>query len=185
MLRRVASRSQAVNSLIFAGPGNDSQLSKLCFRLMPLQFFHSSSLEELHVRLLSSTKLISASIAAAIGGNDSYTWLPLVNALALAAVAPFAGHLSDLIGRRHLGILGAALVLVGMIVVGTAHQMNVAIGGMAMAGAGSGIAQVIGIAGVAEVVPVRMRARFLCTIYLIFSPMAPAPGYGFISSHVH
>lgn len=123
-----------------------------------------------------------SSIAASIGGSDSYTWLALVNALALAAVAPFAGHLSDLIGRRYLGIVGTAFVLIGMTVVGTAHDMSVAVGGMAMAGAGSGIAQVIGIAGVMEVVPVKMRARFLCTIYLLFSPMAPAPAYAVIYS---
>ena len=151
---------------------------------MLLQSFHSSSLGEVHVCFFVTIKLILASIAAHIGGADSYTWLPLVNALALAAVAPFTGHLSDLIGRRYLGIVGTALVLIGMTVVGTAQEMSVAVGGMAMAGAGSGIAQVIGIAGVMEVVPVRMRARFLCTIYLLFSPMAPAPAYGFISSHV-
>lgn len=113
-----------------------------------------------------------------IGGNDSRTWLGIVNCLAVAAVAPVAGAVSDLIGRRYIGLLGLLLIIAGMIVVGTAHSMPVGIGGMALAGVGSGLAQTVGVAGVCEMVPVRSRGKYLGIIYLFFIVMAPASAYG-------
>jgi MFS family permease len=113
-----------------------------------------------------------------IGGDKTYTWLAIVYSLAFAAVAPFTGALSDQIGRRYLGMVGPALIIVGMAVLAKARTMPVGIGGMAIAGAGGGISQVIGISGVCEIVPAKYRGRFIGTIYLLFSPMAPAPAYG-------
>ena len=52
----------------------------------------------------------------------------LANLLALAAVCPFVGSLSDLMGRRYVAIMGASLIILGMIVASTAHNMNVFIG---------------------------------------------------------
>lgn len=52
----------------------------------------------------------------------------LANLLALAAVCPFTGALSDLIGRRYVAILGAILIMTGMITASTAHTMNSFIG---------------------------------------------------------
>ena len=46
----------------------------------------------------------------------------------MAAVCPFVGSLSDLLGRRYVAILGAGLIIIGMIVSSTAHNMNVFIG---------------------------------------------------------
>jgi len=82
-----------------------------------------------------------------IGGTDRWIWfvsLPgferpsrgpmltvvqvLANLLALAAVCPFVGSLSDLIGRRYVALIGASLLVIGMIVSSTAHEMNYFIG---------------------------------------------------------
>lgn len=52
----------------------------------------------------------------------------LANLLALAAVCPFVGALSDLVGRRYVAITGAAFIVLGMIVCSTAHHMNTFIG---------------------------------------------------------
>ena len=46
--------------------------------------------------------------------------------------------MSDFLGRRYAALLGAGLVVVGMIVVGIAHRINVAIAGMAVSGVGAG-----------------------------------------------
>ena len=48
----------------------------------------------------------------------------LANLLALAAVCPFVGSLSDLIGRRHVAIVGSGFIILGMIVSSTAKTMN-------------------------------------------------------------
>ena len=63
-----------------------------------------------------------------IGGTDRWIWFVLGNLLALAAVCPFVGSMSDLMGRRNVAIMGASLIILGMIVASTAHQMNIFIG---------------------------------------------------------
>ena len=98
--------------------------------------------------------------------------------LAFAAVTPTFGAMSDLIGRRFLGVLGAGWVIFGLAIVGTAHSMTVAIAGMAITGAGAGICQVIGISGILELVPVRKRGKYLGIVFLFYLPMAAAAAYG-------
>lgn len=49
----------------------------------------------------------------------------LANLLALAAVCPFVGSLSDLIGRRYVALSGAFFLILGMVVASTAHSMNI------------------------------------------------------------
>ena len=52
----------------------------------------------------------------------------LANLLALASICPFVGSLSDLMGRRYVAIMGASILILGIIVASTAHDMNVFIG---------------------------------------------------------
>lgn len=52
----------------------------------------------------------------------------LANLLALASICPFVGSLSDLMGRRYVAIMGASILIVGIIVASTAHDMNTFIG---------------------------------------------------------
>jgi MFS family permease len=63
-----------------------------------------------------------------IGGADRWIWFVLANLLSLAAVCPFVGSLSDLLGRRYVAIMGASFIVLGMIICSTAHTMNVFIG---------------------------------------------------------
>lgn len=67
-------------------------------------------------------------IYADIGGADRWIWFVLANLLSLAAVCPFVGSLSDLLGRRYVACLGALFLVIGMIVASTAHTMNTFIG---------------------------------------------------------
>ena len=64
-------------------------------------------------------------IYADLGGTDRWVWFILANLLALAAVCPFVGALSDLLGRRYVALMGAAFVVLGMIVCSTAKTMNI------------------------------------------------------------
>ena len=63
-----------------------------------------------------------------IGGSDRWIWFVLANLLSLAAICPFVGALSDLIGRRYVAITGACFLILGIIVSSTAHTMNIFIG---------------------------------------------------------
>lgn len=59
-----------------------------------------------------------------LGGTDRWVWFVLANLLALAAVCPFVGALSDLMGRRYVALAGASFIILGMIICSTAHTMN-------------------------------------------------------------
>lgn len=85
-----------------------------------------------------------------IGGSVATGWLPTANTLAIASVAPFVGYLQDLFGKRYISLFGAALLCIGCVVLGTAHSFGHAIVGMAIAGAGAGIGELTGLAGVSE-----------------------------------
>jgi MFS family permease len=43
-------------------------------------------------------------------------WLVLANLLSLAAVCPFVGSLSDVIGRKYIALIGAALIVIGQVI---------------------------------------------------------------------
>ena len=63
-----------------------------------------------------------------IGGVDRWIWFVLAYLLALAAICPFVGSISDLIGRRWVALGGSGLLVIAMIICGTAPSMNVFIG---------------------------------------------------------
>ena len=125
-----------------------------------------------------SQGLTAAYVVADIGGAKSEAWLGTASTVATAAVAPFAGALSDLIGRRYVALSGSALIIIGMIVVGTAQRMDVAIGGTVIVGVGGGLAELVGFAGIAELAPVRSRGKYLGTAFLFNLPFGAAQAYG-------
>ena len=63
-----------------------------------------------------------------IGGVDRWIWMIIGNLIALAALCPFTGALSDLMGRRYVALTGSTLIIIGMIVSSTAKTMNDMIG---------------------------------------------------------
>ena len=63
-----------------------------------------------------------------IGGTDRWTWFVLDNLIALAAVFPFVGSLSDLMGRRYVAIMGAVLIIVGVTIESNSNSMHIFIG---------------------------------------------------------
>ena len=79
--------------------------------------------------------------------EDSAVWLPVANTLAIAAICPYTGYLQDLFGKRYIALIGAMLICVGIILVGTAHGFAQGVAGMAIAGAGAGIGELTGLAG--------------------------------------
>lgn len=95
------------------------------------------------VRLTRGTGAVPPYIYGDIGGADRWIWFVggieppngyhlradpdqiLANLLALAAVCPFVGSLSDLIGRRYVALSGAMFIILGMVISSTAHSMNI------------------------------------------------------------
>lgn len=100
-------------------------------------------------------------------------WLITANQLCLAAFAPFIGYLTDLIGRRHVTLIGGVAIIVGSILVATAHSFGQAVAGTALAGAGGSIGELSALAGVAELSPVRLRGQMLALVLLFSITFSP------------
>lgn len=88
-------------------------------------------------------------MAADLGGAalTSPSWIPVCNTLAVASVAPFSGYLTDIFGRRNITLIGSLLIMVGLVVVATAHHFGQAVAGMSIAGAGAGIGELTALGG--------------------------------------
>lgn len=117
----------------------------------------------------------------------------LANLLSLAAICPFVGAISDLIGRRYVAITGAAFLVLGNIVSSTAHTMNIFIGkslhplgsydcnthtvmlaGMALAGIGAGINELTALAVTSELAPTRKRGTYVAMLVFTIVPFCPS-----------
>lgn len=102
----------------------------------------------------------------------------MANLLSLAAVCPFVGSLSDLLGRRYVALMGAAFIILGMIVCSTAHVMNTFIGGMALAGIGAGINELTALAATSELAPTSKRGKYVAVLVFTILPFCPSVLWG-------
>lgn len=110
-----------------------------------------------------------------IGGVDRWVWLVLGNLLALAAICPFVGSLSDLMGRRYVALTGAMLIIIGVTVSSTAHNMNIFIAGMTLSGAGAGINELTALSVTSELAPTSKRGQYvaICAYLLTSNNLSP------------
>ncbi|TVY31110.1 Trichothecene efflux pump [Lachnellula hyalina] len=119
-----------------------------------------------------------------IGGADRWIWLVLANLLSLAAVCPFVGSLSDLLGRRYVALMGGCFIMLGMVVCSTAKVMNVFIGGMALAGIGAGISELTALAATSELAPTSKRGKYVAVLIFTILPFCPSVLWGqLIAAH--
>ncbi|KAF8247960.1 MFS general substrate transporter [Wilcoxina mikolae CBS 423.85] len=120
-----------------------------------------------------------------IGGADRWIWFVLANLLALAAVCPFVGSLSDLLGRRYVSLIGAGFLMLGMVVASTADTMNIFICGMTFSGMGAGICELTALAVTSELAPARKRGTYVAVLVFTIVPFAPSVLWAQLISHNH
>ncbi len=81
-------------------------------------------------------------------------------------------------GRRYVAILGAAFVVLGMIICSTAHTMNIFISGMVFAGVGAGINELTALAVTSELAPTAKRGKYVAILILTIIPFCPSVLWG-------
>ncbi|KAK5069331.1 hypothetical protein LTS08_008477 [Lithohypha guttulata] len=113
-------------------------------------------------------------IYADIGGVDRWVWFVLAYLLALAAICPFVGSVSDLIGRRWVSLIGSGLLVIAMIVCGVAKSMGVFIAGMTLSGIGAGICELTALAATSELAPTRKRGQYVAVLVFTIIPFCPS-----------
>ena len=79
--------------------------------------------------------------------TDIPNWLLTANTLAVTAICPFVGYLTDLLGRRWVCMFGALCLIIGSIVLATAKNLGAGCAAMAVAGIGAGICELTALAG--------------------------------------
>ncbi|CAG5158691.1 uncharacterized protein ALTATR162_LOCUS5208 [Alternaria atra] len=110
-------------------------------------------------------------------------WLPTANILAIAAVCPYAGYLQDLFGKRYIALFGSVCICLGCALVGSGHSFGQLLAGMAVSGAGAATGELTGLAGLAEVVPVKYRGYSLALVTAFVLPFCPYLLYVELWSH--
>ena len=117
-------------------------------------------------------------IAYALHAPSYLPWLITSQFVAIAAIAPFVGTLSDLLGRKSVVLVSLFCTVIAMIVIGTTQNIAGMIAGQVIAGIGIGIQLLTAIAAATELVPTYRRGITIGYIVCGFLPFAPASLYG-------
>ncbi|KAJ1335759.1 MFS transporter DHA2 family multidrug resistance protein [Microdochium nivale] len=126
---------------------------------------------------------ISPIIYGDIGGTDKWIWFVTGNLLGSAAICPFSGALSDLLGRRHVAIGGITCVLIGQIVCSLAANMDIFIAGMTISGIGAGINELTALAATAEMAPTSKRGFYVACLILTVLPFCASVLWAQLIAH--
>lgn len=118
-------------------------------------------------QLIFSTAL--PTIVGELSGVDQMLWVTTAYVLAATIVMPVYGKLGDLVGRKPLFVGALALFLGGSVLGGLAATMPWLIAARAVQGLGGGGLMILSQAIVADVVPLRERARYMGIIGAVFS----------------
>ncbi|MDQ2652413.1 MAG: MFS transporter [Chloroflexota bacterium] len=118
-------------------------------------------------QLIFSTAL--PTIVGELSGVEQMLWVTTAYVLAATIMMPVYGKLGDLIGRKYLFMGALALFLAGSVLGGLAGSMPWLIAARAVQGLGGGGLMILSQAIVADVVPLRERARYMGMIGAVFA----------------
>jgi MFS family permease len=68
-----------------------------------------------------------------------------------------SGYLQDLVGRRTITLVGSIIIMIGVVLIGSAQNFAQAVTGMALSGAGAAVCELTALAGY---VPHRFQSQF-------------------------
>ncbi|KAH8129268.1 MFS general substrate transporter [Trichoderma asperelloides] len=118
------------------------------------------------VSAIEGTIITSAlpTITNALGGGDSYIWVPNAYLLAQVAILPLAGQASNIFGRRNLLLGAVALFTLGGGLSGGASSMEMLITARTIQGIGGGGINLLMETIVTDIVPLRERGQYMAIV---------------------
>lgn len=124
-------------------------------------------------------------ITNALGGGDSYIWVPNAYLLAQVAILPLAGQASNIFGRRNLLLGAVALFTLGGGLSGGASSMEMLIAARTIQGLGGGGINLLMETIVTDIVPLRERGQYMAIVgigAIVGATVGPFLG-GLITDH--
>ena len=103
-----------------------------------------------------------------LGGVSFMAWVITSYILAATISMPIYGKLGDLIGRRPLFIFGLGIFILGSALTGFSQDIYQLIGFRAIQGIGGGGLMVLSMAIIADIVPVKQRAKYMGPMGAVF-----------------
>jgi EmrB/QacA subfamily drug resistance transporter len=107
-------------------------------------------------------------IVGELNGVDHMLWVTTAYLVAATIMMPIYGKLGDVIGRRGIFIFALSAFVAGSVVGGLAQDMTWLITGRAIQGIGGGGLMILSQAIIADVVPVRERAKYMGVMGAVF-----------------
>ncbi|OJI98673.1 hypothetical protein ASPVEDRAFT_123073 [Aspergillus versicolor CBS 583.65] len=117
-------------------------------------------------------------VSADFGASDLLVWFFCTQQIASGVIAPFAGSLADLFGRKTITIAGVLSAMVGMILAAATPNAAGYLAGQAFTGIGIAVQELMAIAAIVEIVPTMHRGYYIAIIVTSFLPFAPGSLYG-------
>ncbi|TXK81862.1 MFS transporter [Paenibacillus sp. N3.4] len=119
-----------------------------------------------------------------IGGNDLYAWAFTSYMILSTVLAPVAGRLSDLFGRKRIYAAGIVLFLFGSVLCGFSHSMVELIIFRAIQGIGAGVMMPFPSIIAGDLYPVEQRGKvqaFFTAMWGLSAVLAPLLGTFFVT----
>lgn len=111
-------------------------------------------------------------IAGLLGDPAGMTWVVTAYTLAMTIVIPVYGKLSDLVGTRHLFLLALTIFVAASVLCGFSQTMDQLVAFRFLQGLGGGGLMILSQAVIAELVPVRDRAKYMAPVGIMFAVSA-------------
>jgi MFS family permease len=117
-------------------------------------------------------------IASDTNGLDHVIWIIVSQFIAIGAICPFVGALSDAFGRKNILLASLGLTVVGQALLGSSFSIAQAIAAQVLIGLAIGIQLLSVIAAVTELVPTSQRGITIGYVVCGLIPFMPASLYG-------
>ncbi|KAE8326797.1 major facilitator superfamily domain-containing protein [Aspergillus sergii] len=127
------------------------------------------------------TPLVSASFNA----SSLLIWFFTTQIVSCGVISPFAGPLADMFGRKRITLAGIASSMIAMIVCASTPTAGGYIAGQVLAGVGIAVQELMAIAAITEIVPIKYRGYYTAMVVAAFLPFAPASLYGELISRTN